>query len=703
MNQNYHFPSLQNTSNLRSTNSFQSNRQQTSSFSPFSNTPRTFIFPNHSINPYSSTSLSSDFASANHSSHPVHLIHSIHLGHFQQPRPFYQSDNYYYPSPDDHNDMCSHPNNTFPNPEQIHTTRLLKRPYSALEDYSTDTDDDTASQRTPTPTPAPLHNNNNTHIYNNISSINNTNTQLDYKDCKRRRNASYAGHENSHGNAPHVTQHPRSHSTLGFPGFKSNLDLLSEASFKHEIYKHTAVTCNATNTIANNGKREISGNFGNLEKPKKCTNTDHKVTKSQSNTLRSKFLFSSHIYKVKTPLELDCLEALLKDPRYGGKVMVSRKRKQARTDTTVTEIPIVESDVGNGNADIVIGNNNNNNDIGASVLNNICSQESEFKEKSIMSPPITPGSKRNDAVNKADLFEGVGNSDATGSPKKRTSQGRPFSAEMDVEVIIAESLDNLYDILCTKTVVPTCHKVKLRAGYEKPNNLNNNSINININSKYNGNSYSRRFSNKKWKSKRAQDEVSDCPVFGNSFDMVQHLCGSADSPLSSTGFSLVTPIRQSSTQRPSSSKKGTCPVVKFTLTPVTDYSVRFLKQMAYPRYKAEMKVYIVPYQVEKEVSYYTQPALYLQDEIVRRELGVSNTEEAWIFGKGKWTELPNAEYQKRESESETSDSGEEDESEDEKKEGEEISNKQKNGQNVEKEEEKEVDISRKNSLNFILN
>lgn len=97
------------------------------------------------------------------------------------------------------------------------------------------------------------------------------------------------------------------------------------------------------------------------------------------------------------------------------------------------------------------------------------------------------------------------------------------------------------------------------------------------------------------------------------------------------GFSVVTAVRQSSRQR-SAGHSGSCTVVKFSVTPVDDYSVRFLKELAYPRYKAEMKLYIVPHRIAKTMEYYTSMALYLQDQVARVESRIGFDMEARIVG-----------------------------------------------------------------------
>lgn len=84
--------------------------------------------------------------------------------------------------------------------------------------------------------------------------------------------------------------------------------------------------------------------------------------------------------------------------------------------------------------------------------------------------------------------------------------------------------------------------------------------------------------------------------------------------------------------------------MKFTVTPVRDYSVQFLKKMAYPRYKADMKVYIIPYQVDEVYDYYTSAAMYLQDQLARKEHEMEFDTKARIFINQAYPELPYATY-----------------------------------------------------------
>ena len=106
-------------------------------------------------------------------------------------------------------------------------------------------------------------------------------------------------------------------------------------------------------------------------------------------------------------------------------------------------------------------------------------------------------------------------------------------------------------------------------------------------------------------------------------------------------FSLVTAYRQSSVDR-SPHKKGTCPVVKFEVEPVTDFSVDFLKRMAYPRYKAGMKVYLIPKHpsnlggIGNEINtgklvFYTHPGMFLQDQVQRLSQGLTMDTCSRIF------------------------------------------------------------------------
>lgn len=196
---------------------------------------------------------------------------------------------------------------------------------------------------------------------------------------------------------------------------------------------------------------------------------------------------------------------------------------------------------------------------------------------------------------------------ATKKPKQ--AQGRPYSAEMVVDLIFPASLDELFACLCVKGNPPVTHRVKLQTDCQQPS------------------------------------DKQGTPVFGNSQDMVRYFTGS-------TEFSIVTAFRQSSMDK-SPFKKGTCPVVKFNISPVSDYSVEYLKRMAYPRYKACMKMYLIP-QVFKADSttspiahtFYTSAAMYLQDQESRLAAGLGHDSKSRIFHSPNYPDLPNCVYDK---------------------------------------------------------
>lgn len=175
-------------------------------------------------------------------------------------------------------------------------------------------------------------------------------------------------------------------------------------------------------------------------------------------------------------------------------------------------------------------------------------------------------------------------------------QGRPFSPEMVIDAIFPRSLDELYSFLCVKGITPPAYRVKLATG-------------------------------------PSSSQVSPAyphqplPTFADSFQLIHHYTGA-------TQFSIVTAYRQSSVDK-SPYKKGTCPVVKFEIMRVTDYSIEFLKKMAYPRYKSGMKMYLIPEfgaQLGPEIkTFYTSPAMYLQDQMVRLRAGYPIDTESRIF------------------------------------------------------------------------
>ncbi|CDO58052.1 Hypothetical protein, no similarity [Geotrichum candidum] len=186
-------------------------------------------------------------------------------------------------------------------------------------------------------------------------------------------------------------------------------------------------------------------------------------------------------------------------------------------------------------------------------------------------------------------------------------QGRPYSTEMIIDAIFPESLDELYSFLCVKGSTPQAHRVKLSSVHPMPLS---------------------------GADKCYPPQENGIPVFSSSLEMIKYFTGGSC-------FSLVTAYRQSSVDR-SPHKKGTCPVVKFEVEPVTDFSVDFLKRMAYPRYKAGMKVYLIPKHpsnlggIGNEINtgklvFYTHPGMFLQDQVQRLSQGLTMDTCSRIF------------------------------------------------------------------------
>lgn len=218
------------------------------------------------------------------------------------------------------------------------------------------------------------------------------------------------------------------------------------------------------------------------------------------------------------------------------------------------------------------------------------------------------------------------------SRKKKLPQGRPVSSEMTVEVIFPQTLDDLHSILCVRGAQPVSHRVKLE------NSESSEEDNVRM--------PSRLSSSKPLISHQTQYPKLDQhgnPIFSNSLDMIRYFTGASE-------FSIATPFRQSSEDK-SMFKKGTCPVIKFCITPVTDYSLDFLKSMAFPRYKAGMKFYIIPHQrsgtaVSTPVprTFYTSAALFLQDQLDRIQQGLELDYKSRIFHNSAYPDIPDIIY-----------------------------------------------------------
>ena len=186
-------------------------------------------------------------------------------------------------------------------------------------------------------------------------------------------------------------------------------------------------------------------------------------------------------------------------------------------------------------------------------------------------------------------------------------QGRPYSTEMIIDAIFPESLDELYSFLCLKRSTPQGHRAKLSSVHPMASNSVEKCYPVHENG---------------------------IPVFSSSLEVIKYFTGKSC-------FSLVTAYRQSSVDR-NPHKKGTCPVVKFEVEPVTDFSVGFLKRMAYPRYKAGMKVYLIPKHPPNmdavnndinagKVIFYTHPGMFLQDQVQRLSQGLTLDTRSRIF------------------------------------------------------------------------
>lgn len=211
--------------------------------------------------------------------------------------------------------------------------------------------------------------------------------------------------------------------------------------------------------------------------------------------------------------------------------------------------------------------------------------------------------------------------------KRKLSQGRPYSSEMVIDVIFPHTIDELHSFLCVKGPPPISHRVTLKSTTTKDHSTLSPFPPID----HKGNLY-----------------------FTNSLDMIQYFTGASS-------FSIVTAFRQSSVDR-SPLKKGTCPVVKFIISPVTDFTIGYLKRIAYPRYKACMKIYIIPHHQPPppppqkvttattstpgagSYTYYTSAAMFLQDQQSRIEQGMALDYDARVFSSPTYPDIPGIIY-----------------------------------------------------------
>lgn len=313
----------------------------------------------------------------------------------------------------------------------------------------------------------------------------------------------------------------------------------------------------------------------------------------------SAFITSKRAYSISQPLSKTKMEKLL-STTYGGRVIVSRKRKhflgsdaskavKGRIDTTIIGIGVNENEESDNKSD--------------DGLLNLDEQDR-----------------------------------SSASPKKKVTQGRPFSSEMIVEVVFARNLDHLYGILCSKGITAESHRVKLKSDVGASSRRSSSTGIIKAESQQQS-TLGKRSRQKKSSTPSLEcgfDAETQLPCFSNSLNMVKNYFGQECS-----GFSIVTAYRQSSVDK-SPFKLGTCPVVKFTITPVSDYSVQYLKKMAYPRYKANMKLYIIPTRTDRTYNFYTSASMFLQDQLVRLEHGYEFDTESKIFQNDRYQDLPNA-------------------------------------------------------------
>lgn len=317
------------------------------------------------------------------------------------------------------------------------------------------------------------------------------------------------------------------------------------------------------------------------------------------------FLCSDQTYSIFKPLMRTEIEQLL-DQTYGGRLAISRKRKP-----------------------LILFNSSNN---GSLILEN----------------------------------DKIGSNSSGDHQKKQkvSNQGRPFSSEMVIDLIFPKSLDDLYNMLCSK---PNSTNNKLN---ENPSIMNNNN-NTRINKNETDNMVSvtethrvKLISSLHKTDNSARVSTSDGMLtFTNSRDMVEHFTQSSE-------FSVVTIFRQSSIDK-SLFKRGTCPVLKFSVSPVYDFSVEYLKRIAYPRYKAGMKFFIIPKifrsadslsqisaisKTSKDTNqgdhfetleFYPSAGMYLQDQLDRLGRGEEMNLKARIFHSKSYPDLPYCIYDKQ--------------------------------------------------------
>lgn len=312
------------------------------------------------------------------------------------------------------------------------------------------------------------------------------------------------------------------------------------------------------------------------------------------------FLCSDHTYSMFKPLMRTEVEQLL-DQTYGGRLTISRKRKP-----------------------LILFNSSNN---GSLILES----------------------------NKIDSNSSGGNR----KKQKVSNQGRPFSSEMVIDLIFPKSLDDLYNMLCSK---PNSTNNKTN---ENASIMNNTRINKNETDNMVSITETHRvklISSSHKTNNSAHVSTSDgMPTFTNSRDMVEHFTQSSE-------FSVVTIFRQSSIDK-SLFKRGTCPVLKFSVSPVYDFSVDYLKRIAYPRYKAGMKFFVIPKifrsadsfsKVSSKTSkdfnqgnhfetleFYPSAGMYLQDQLDRLGRGEEMNLKARIFHSKSYPDLPYCIYDKQ--------------------------------------------------------
>jgi hypothetical protein len=331
------------------------------------------------------------------------------------------------------------------------------------------------------------------------------------------------------------------------------------------------------------------------------------------------FLCSDWTYSLFKPLARPEIERLL-DQTYGGRLTLSRKRK-----------PLVLFNSSINNENLTLGNHNNNND---------SSSRSNIKKQKI------------------------------------STQGRPFSSEMVIDLIFPKNLDDLYNMLCAK---PTSINNSITNNNDSNTTNNDNNNNHNNNNTFSGTETHRvkLISGPVKAASSSQNSSDGMLTFTDSRAMVKHFTNTSE-------FSVVTIFRQSSTDK-SPFKRGTCPVLKFCISPVYDFSVEYLKSIAYPRYKAGMKFFFIPkifhstqslvrgdinlinnnnsnnynefettssigtpqYNQFETLQFYLSAGMYLQDQINRLSNGQEMDLTARIFHNESYPDLPYGIYDKQ--------------------------------------------------------